>query len=1377
MTANVQYEMATRVAINTVSAVGSLKGLKDAVSAATNAWKAQETALKSSGDAIGAAQTRFNGLGDVIDRQKAKINELKSRQNGLDKTTQEGAESYLKLQKQIDSSTKQLASLEAQQTRAKSSMTYYASGLADLQKGYRQSNELSKSFVERLQAEGKAEEANRAKMSGLKQSLSNLSSQYSKQQEELKRVASESGATSDAYKRQQVRLNETGTAMAKTKTEMNELRESMNKKPSSFMDGIKGRLTDVNEKAEKTSHLFGTILGAHLVANGITNVLASVQAHFSELKDAVVEYDNKQQVMASTWDTLTGSHGKGQQMVDISNHLSAAYNQSINVVDELDQQFYHVFDNAPRTETLTKSILTMSDTLGLSADNTKRLGTNFTHMLSSSKMQLGDFNMIQDQLPMYGEKLLEYEREKQKNHKLTMSQLRDEMSAGKVSADDAETVMNELGKKYQSASENLMKTGPGMVRSIKTQSPALLDALYEPIRKMKNPFIGQISHWIQDSDTKKEFKAVGDAFQMQINDIITAFAGNSKKVNLGDGLTKGLFNLQTGIDKLGATIVAHKDQIKELFSSMKTASKTSFSVLVQTLKDLEPVLQIVGQLASDHPKTFAAIAANGLLASKAISGLAIAFKGLDVMKGTASTLGGIAKRLVFKPKIDGATGKKELSLFAKGVKGIALGVGKGLKWTASIVTKGAQLAMTGLLKTAKITGSGIKLAFNFLKANPFILIVTAIAAVIAALVELYKHNAKFRAFVNSLIKAAQNAWKNVTKFFKVLWKDSIGAIENMYKGVTGWLGNMKKGMEKHASEAWKNTKSAFSDGWNNVKNWTSDGASKISSGFSNMKKWTIGHAKDMWSSHKGTFKDGYSVLQNYTQTWHDVMTGKWGKVGSDLKNVANSINKFMRDVFTGMYNKLNDLTGGRLGDVLNTFKSIFGKIHDVVSGAIDKVHHAFTGIVRGVLKPFNSMLSGLKKGINWVLDKVGADKIGASWSVPMPSYATGTKDTHQGGLAMVNDAPGTNYREMFHLPTGEIGMFPKDRNIIVPLPKGTSVLDGDRSASLAKMLGVPAYKSGIGSFFSSMWNKGKDILDDVDKILAHPIDFMEGVFKKFTNGISSKAGMASDIITHFPGTVAKSAVKWVKKMFEDMGDSGNPGGSGVTRWKDTIKKAAAKMHVDLSGAGMNAVLHRIAQESNGNPTVTNNWDSNAKAGTPSKGLLQYIQPTLSSWVPKGVKANLASGWSQLTALFNDSNWLSDISVKGGWGPTGHKRMANGGIVSTNQMIEVAEGNKKEMVIPMVGQSSRAWSLLKEVIDNYADGQLNSQNVVSKMSDQKDEQVEKLKNKVEDVSVKFDQLLSLMKQQIDATKGIGTFDQQAKYRQQGLDQSMSDMQAI
>ena len=115
-------------------------------------------------------------------------------------------------------------------------------------------------------------------------------------------------------------------------------------------------------------------------------------------------------------------------------------------------------------------------------------------------------------------------------------------------------------------------------------------------------------------------------------------------------------------------------------------------------------------------------------------------------------------------------------------------------------------------------------------------------------------------------------------------------------------------------------------------------------------------------------------------------------------------------------------------------------------------------------------------------------------------------------------------------------------------------------------------------------------------------------------------------------------------------------------WTEAIKHAAKMMNVNLDQNGLNAVLRRINQESGGSETVTNNWDSNARAGHPSTGLLQYIQPTFDAWKVQGYE-DIHKGFHQLLALFNDSNWLADISVAGGWGPTGTRRV-NGPVTDT-----------------------------------------------------------------------------------------------------------------
>ena len=172
MANKINATMSTEISLNTIEASKSIKHLTQLVSSATSAWKAQEAQLRSTGDNLGAAKAKYDGLSEAITRQQAKIDSLKREQSELKGNTAETAEQYLKYQRQIDQATTKLASMESQQQKAKSSLDYYKSGLAGLQQQFRQQNEVSETYIKRLQAEGRESEVNAEKSKHLKSSCS-----------------------------------------------------------------------------------------------------------------------------------------------------------------------------------------------------------------------------------------------------------------------------------------------------------------------------------------------------------------------------------------------------------------------------------------------------------------------------------------------------------------------------------------------------------------------------------------------------------------------------------------------------------------------------------------------------------------------------------------------------------------------------------------------------------------------------------------------------------------------------------------------------------------------------------------------------------------------------------------------------------------------------------------------------------------------------------------------------------------------------------------------------------------------------------------------------------------------------------------------------
>ncbi|MFJ6559980.1 peptidoglycan DD-metalloendopeptidase family protein [Streptomyces sp. NPDC091412] len=74
------------------------------------------------------------------------------------------------------------------------------------------------------------------------------------------------------------------------------------------------------------------------------------------------------------------------------------------------------------------------------------------------------------------------------------------------------------------------------------------------------------------------------------------------------------------------------------------------------------------------------------------------------------------------------------------------------------------------------------------------------------------------------------------------------------------------------------------------------------------------------------------------------------------------------------------------------------------------------------------------------------------------------------------------------------------------------------------------------------------------------------------------------------------------------------GGTGVQRWRGVVEQALGQVGQSLSL--VNTTLRRMNQESGGNPRAVNLWDSNAKAGHPSVGLMQVIEGTFRRFAGK-----------------------------------------------------------------------------------------------------------------------------------------------------------------
>lgn len=669
------------------------------------------------------------------------------------------------------------------------------------------------------------------------------------------------------------------------------------------------------------------------------------------------------------------------------------------------------------------------------------------------------------------------------------------------------------------------------------------------------------------------------------------------------------------------------------------------------------------------------------------------------------------------------------------------------------------IAYKGYTKAADSAMVAQKMLNLAMKSNVILLVVSAIAALVAALVALYKHNKKFRSFVNgigrdlkkfgkgfidtgkSILKGADNLHKKLSRGWNNYWKEQ-GQKQRAYQKQE--IRNQRQ-RQKQDQQTWNNMKRNASRGWKNIEQSARSGANRVSRWYNNMNRSTSRVVQNMYRQHPRTFQSMYKVIQDRTRTWHDLVTGHWSRLKDGTGRLAKDQSRANKDIFEDMYSAINKKTGGWLGKVVDSWKDHMSQIGDAISAGRQKAGRAMADLANGVLKPFKTLIDDIQGGINWVLDKIGASKLGGSWSAAIPTFATGTAGNPDGlkksTIGMVNDGLGSHWRELYSYK-GQIGAFPNKRNFITFLPKGMSILNGEDSHKLMSAIGLPRFANGVGSFFDSLEKGAADAGDFIDKVIEHPVQALEDVFKKFIK-VSTPIKFATNLITSVPAYVAKQAGNWIKKQFEELAD---PGGSGVERWKPYVIKALAMLHLSSSLVGK--VLRQIQTESGGNPKAMGGTDGLADGH--AMGLMQVKPGTFAANKLPG-HGNIWNGFDNLLAGLNYARKRYGDSLY--FLGQGHG-YANGGRIDTEQLIHIAEGNRPEMIIPLTASKrGRAYQLLSEVMAQFKHEDGPTQPTRDDQSISRKEFMS-LESKLDQLISGVQQLVQVGQQQINATINSG-----------------------
>lgn len=484
-----------------------------------------------------------------------------------------------------------------------------------------------------------------------------------------------------------------------------------NKTNGGFLS-IFNNLHKTQDETTKTGGMFRSVFGASIISSAVVGGFGALKNAIGGAKDEAVEYAHEQQTMNATWLTLTGNASKGKTMVDMTNQMASAANNSVKMVDQLNQKFYSVTDKVGLTKNLTKSVLTLQDAFGSTDDAVMNFGTQWSQMQANGKVSAQDMMSFVNVFPKLRTELLATEQKMTHNKDMSMKDLNDMISAGKISSSTMDKVLEDMANHYGDATKNFGTTIDGMARTIKTQVPLLLSSFTKPFVNAESPVYKAVSDWIADPKTKGKFADLGKTVSDGMNKVMSAFSGGSSSKDMSKGMNKAIDNLQSGFKSFFDYIAKHAGDIKTIAKSLGTilgiVGNTIFKTAGLVFKAIAESLGLMSDnagKAGDPLSTTADILGNIAKHKTAIKVITTALLGLFAAKkisSFASSLGLVRDNLskISEMKFTNLGGLKDASTY------MGMGAAKPSNMADTASTRWGAMSTAGKAVTAGV-GVGI----------------------------------------------------------------------------------------------------------------------------------------------------------------------------------------------------------------------------------------------------------------------------------------------------------------------------------------------------------------------------------------------------------------------------------------------------------------------------------------------------------------------------------------------------------------------------------------------------------------------------------------------------------------------------------------------
>ena len=301
----------------------------------------------------------------------------------------------------------------------------------------------------------------------------------------------------------------------------------------------------------------------------------------------------------------------------------------------------------------------------------------------------------------------------------------------------------------------------------------------------------------------------------------------------------------------------------------------------------------------------------------------------------------------------------------------------------------AQFVRTGALTTAEAANAaatmGASGAFGIfnavLAANPIGLIVTAVAALTAALVWFFTQTETGQKIWSSFVDWIKQAWQGIADFFVGLWSGISEGASTLWDGVvTTWnayvesLKAMWNAVVTFFSDLWESIKEAASTAWTLITTAVMMVVQPFIDGFMNIWNNISDGLTQVWEGIKMIFEGAWefikSIFLGAILIIIDLVTGNFDQLGVDLSLIWEGIKNGISLIWEGIktyFSGVVDVIVGYATGVFENFSNVLSTTWEFIKAAASMawewikttVSNLITGLIQGAQNLWNNFVSFL----------------------------------------------------------------------------------------------------------------------------------------------------------------------------------------------------------------------------------------------------------------------------------------------------------------------------------------------------------------------------------------------------------------------------------